>query len=102
PAGTSILPHDETKEFLGFWVPGYADGVGDYFRSSTFTNQNTNIAEAIAQSIVKALSESPLQILIENITNIDSRTIARQTHEIITEFQKFTRQRRNQFAGQRG
>jgi TP901 family phage tail tape measure protein len=102
PAGTSILPHDETKELLRFWVPGYTDGVGDYFRGSSFTNQNTNIAEAIAQSIVKALSESPLQILIENITNIDSRTIARQTHEIITEFQKFTRRRRNQFAGQKG
>lgn len=97
PAGTSILPHDETKDFLRFWVPGYADGVGNYFRSSSFTNQNTNIAEAIAQSIVKALSESPLQILIENITNIDSRTIARETHEIITEFQEFTRQRRNRF-----
>jgi len=97
PAGTSILPHDETKEFLRFWVPGYADGVGDYFRSSSFTNQNTNIAEAIAQSIVKALSESPLQILIENITNLDSRTIARETHEIVTEFQEFTRQRKNRF-----
>ncbi|SFA55676.1 phage tail tape measure protein, TP901 family, core region [Parageobacillus thermantarcticus] len=40
PAGTSVLPHDETKKFLSLWIPGYAKGVGEFpieFRSNRTT-----------------------------------------------------------------
>ncbi|WFO45962.1 phage tail tape measure protein [Bacillus pumilus] len=32
PRGTSVLPHDETKKVTSQGLPGYAGGVGDFFK----------------------------------------------------------------------
>ncbi|MGX9290999.1 phage tail tape measure protein [Bacillus sp. A015] len=32
PRGTSVLPHDETKKITSQGLPGYAGGVGDFFK----------------------------------------------------------------------
>ncbi|MGN7271123.1 phage tail tape measure protein [Bacillus licheniformis] len=34
PRGTSVLPHDQSKELAASGLPGYAGGVGDFFKKA--------------------------------------------------------------------
>ncbi|MEK5097049.1 MULTISPECIES: phage tail tape measure protein [Bacillus] len=34
PRGTSVLPHDQSKELVATGLPGYAGGVGDFFKKA--------------------------------------------------------------------
>lgn len=105
PRGTSVLPHDETKEAMrSFWVPGYADGAGNYFNDSRTESPNRN--NRYSEKLLNATLEQNeiLMQLLEKDTDIvigdkEIRKIGKEAELHITKQQQRKNFRRRRSPG---
>ncbi|MCY8025659.1 phage tail tape measure protein [Bacillus sonorensis] len=58
PRGTSVLPHDQSKKLAAMGLPGYAGGVGDFFKKAIDGSKKmVNGAVSFGKSVVNKVGD---------------------------------------------
>ncbi|MEC0340079.1 transglycosylase SLT domain-containing protein [Bacillus sonorensis] len=58
PRGTSVLPHDQSKKLAATGLPGYAGGVGDFFKKAIDGSKKmVNGAVSFGKSVVNKVGD---------------------------------------------